>query len=56
MKAFNLEFPEVDQSYSLMDLQKTVNGGVRQTIGNLVTVLLNPKYCKAKKLYDGEIF
>jgi len=56
MKDFKLEFPEVDQSYSLMDLQKTLKGSVKQTTGNLVTVLLNPKYCRAKKLYDGQIF
>lgn len=24
--------------------------------GNNVTVLLNPKYCKAKKIYEGQIF
>ena len=56
MKDFKLEFSEIDQSYSLMDLQKTVKGSVKQTTGNLVTVVLNPKYCKAKKLYKGQIF
>jgi predicted P-loop ATPase len=56
MKDFKLEFQDIDQSYSLMDLQKTLKGSVKQSIGNLVTVLLNPKYSKAKKLYDGQIF
>lgn len=39
-----------------MDLQETVKGSVKQTTGNFVTALLNPKYCKAKKLYEGQIF
>lgn len=56
MKEFKLVFPEIDQSYSLIDLQKTVKGNVKQTTGNIVTVLLNPKYCKAKKIYEGQIF
>ena len=56
MKDFKLEFQEIDQSYSHMDLQKTLKGNVKQSVGNLVTVLLNPKYSKAKKLYEGQIF
>ncbi len=56
MKEFKLAFPEIDQSYSLIDLQKTVKGNVKQITGNIVTVLLNPKYCKAKKIYEGQIF
>ena len=56
MKEFKLVFPEIDQSYSLIDLQKTVKGNVKQITGNIVTVLLNPKYCKAKKIYEGQIF
>ena len=56
MKDFKLEFQEIDQSYSLMDLQKTFKDNVKQSVGNLVTVLLNPKYSKAKKLYEGQIF
>jgi predicted P-loop ATPase len=56
MKDFKLEFREIDQSYSHMDLQKTLKGNVKQSVGNLVTVLLNPKYSKAKKLYEGQIF
>jgi len=49
MREFKLVFPEIDQSYSLIDVKKTVKGSVKQTTGNIVTVLLNPKYCKAKK-------
>lgn len=56
MKEFKLSFPEIDQSYSLIDLQKTVKGNVKQITGNIVTVLLNPKYCRAKKIYEGQIF
>ena len=56
MKDFKLEFQEIDQSYSHMDLQKTLKGNIKQSVGNLVTVLLNPKYSKAKKLYEGQIF
>lgn len=56
MKDFKLEFQEIDQSYSHMDLQKTLKGNVKQSVGNQVTVLLNPKYSKAKKLYEGQIF
>jgi len=56
MKDFKLEFQEIDQSYSHMDLQKTLKGNVKQSVGNLVTVLLNSKYSKAKKLYEGQIF
>lgn len=56
MKDFKLEFQEIDQSYSHMDLQKTLKRNVKQSVGNLVTVLLNPKYSKAKKLYEGQIF
>lgn len=56
MKEFKLVFPEIDQSYSLIDVKKTVKGSVKQTTGNIVTVLLNPKYCKAKKIYEGQIF
>lgn len=56
MKEFKLVFPEIDQSYSIIDLQKTVKGDVKQITGNIVTVLLNPKYCKAKKIYEGQIF
>lgn len=56
MKDFKLEFQEIDQSYSHMDLQKTLKGNIKQSVGNLVTVLLNPKYSKAKKLFEGQIF
>jgi predicted P-loop ATPase len=56
MRDFKLEFQEIDQSYSHMDLQRTLRGHVKQSVGNLVTVLLNPKYSKAKKLYEGRIF
>ncbi len=56
MKDFKLESQEIDQSYSHMDLQKTLKGNIKQSVGNLVTVLLNPKYSKAKKLYEGQIF
>src|SRR5699024_9959760 len=56
MRDFKLVFPEIDQSYSLIDVKKTVKGSIRQTTGNIVTVLLNPKYCKAKKIYEGQIF
>lgn len=56
MREFKLVFPEIDQSYSLIDVKKTVKGSVKQTTGNIVTVLLNPKYCKAKKIYEGQIF
>ena len=56
MREFKLVFPEIDQSYSLPILKKTVKGSVKQTTGNIVTVLLNPKYCKSKKIYEGQIF
>ncbi len=56
MKEFKLVFPEIEQTYTNMDLQKTIKGNVKQIIGNIVTVLLNPKYCKAKKIYEGQIF
>lgn len=56
MKEFKLAFPEIDQSYSLIDLQKTAKGNAKQITGNIVTVLLNPKYCMAKKIYEGQIF
>ncbi len=56
MKDFKLESQEIDQSYSHIDLQKTLKGNIKQSVGNLVTVLLNPKYSKAKKLYEGQIF
>lgn len=56
MKEFKLVFPEIEQSYSLIDLQKTVKGNVKQITGNIVTVLLNPKYCRAKKIYEGQVF
>lgn len=56
MKEFKLVFPEIEQTYTNMDLQKTIKGNVKQITGNIVTVLLNPKYCRTKKIYEGQIF
>lgn len=56
MNEFKLAFPEIKQTYSLIDLQKTEKGYVRQITGNIVTAILNPKYCKAKKIIEGQIF
>ena len=56
MSEFKLEFPEISQTFAHMNLQKTNKGTVKQTTGNLVTAILNPKYCQAKKIYSGQIF
>jgi hypothetical protein len=56
MNELKLAFPEIKQTYSLIDLQKTEKGYVKQITGNIVTIILNPKYCKAKKIIEGQIF
>jgi hypothetical protein len=55
MNELKLVFPEIDQTYSYIDLQTTDNGHVRQITGNIVTAILNPKYCKKKKIIEGQI-
>ncbi len=56
MNELKLVFPEIDQTYSYIDLQTTDKGHVRQITGNIVTAILNPKYCKKKKIIEGQIF
>ena len=56
MNELKLVFPEIDQTYSYIDLQTTDKGYVRQITGNIVTAILNPKYCKKKKIIEGQIF
>ncbi|MDU3153160.1 MAG: virulence-associated protein E, partial [Anaerococcus hydrogenalis] len=56
MTDFKLKFPEIDQTYAFLDLQTTDKGMVRQITGNIVTAILNPKYCQNQKIIDGQIF
>lgn len=49
MTDFKLKFPEIDQTYAFLDLQTTDKGMVRQITGNIVTAILNPKYCQNQK-------
>ena len=56
MTDIKLKFPEIDQAYAFLDLQTTDKGTVRQITGNIVTAILNPKYCQNKKIIDGQIF
>ena len=56
MKELKLKFPELDQTYSHMAMKMTEKGQVKQIIGNIVTVILNPNYCKKKKIIEGQIF
>ena len=56
MNEIRLKFPKIDQSYSTLDLQTTDKGVVRQITGNIVTAILNPKYCIDKKILEGQIF
>ena len=46
-----LKFPEIDQTYKLQ-----IRGTIRQITGNIVTAILNPKYCQNQKIIDGQIF
>lgn len=56
MKELKLKFPELDQTYSHMAMKMTEKGQVKQIIGNIVTAILNPNYCKKKKIIEGQIF
>ena len=56
MTDIKLKFPEIDQTYAFLDLQTTDKGTVRQITGNIVTAILNPKYCQNQKIIDGQIF
>lgn len=56
MTNIKLKFPEIDQTYAFLDLQTTDKGTVRQITGNIVTAILNPKYCQNQKIIDGQIF
>ena len=55
MNEFKLTFPELDQTYSHMAMKMTEKGQVKQIIGNIVTTILNPNYCKKKKIIEGQI-
>ncbi len=56
MTDIKLKFPEIDQTYAFLDLQTTDKGTVRQITGNIVTAILNPKYCQNQKIIEGQIF
>lgn len=56
MNEFKLVFPESEQSYQYMEFIETEKGGIRQIISNLNIAIMNPKYCQAKKIYQGQIF
>lgn len=55
MTDIKLKFPEIDQTYAFLDLQTTDKGTVRRITGNIVTAILNPKYCQNQKIIDGQI-
>lgn len=56
MTDIKLKFSEIDQTYAFLDLQTTDKGTVRQITGNIVTAILNPKYCQTQKIIEGQIF
>ncbi len=56
MNEFKLVFPESKQTYQYMDFMETEKGTVRQIVSNLNIALMNPKYCQAKRIYEGQIF
>ena len=55
MSEFKLNFQKLVRPCPY-ELAKNNKGTVKQTTGNLVTAILNPKYCQAKKIYSGQIF
>ena len=56
MSYSNLIFPEADKTYLNSDLKINGNGTVNQNVNNVITTILNPKYCIENNIIEGQIF
>ena len=53
-------WPEIDNSplkeYLNRDFELTEKGNIKSSATNLITTIVNPKFCQASKIFYGNVF
>ena len=44
------------EEYLNRDFELTEKGNIKSSVTNLITAIVNPKFCQASKIFSGSVF